>query len=272
MKSIFVLILFLPILLYAQNQNDSVLISLDRTLCYGDCPAYTVSIRGSGKVKFYGYKYVSLIGIKTYFISTKSVDSLVQRILAMDFFSFNDSYTKKHILRQRPDGHVDTLTEEVTDLPTQYIIVKIGKHKKTVKDYYGAPEALEDLEKEIDIVAGTSRWISDSGATLLADSLSPPPDFIQLDKNPEVIFRSSPEYPEEARINGIENNVYIKAWIASNGTVHQAIITKSIDTIFNNNALRCVMNWKFAPAMLDNIPVDAWVNIPIRFRLNKDKK
>jgi hypothetical protein len=153
MKIILAVMLLLPISLNAQNQNDSVMISLHRTLCYGGCPAYSVTIWGSGNVEFIGS-----IGKKTYSISSKSVDSLVQRILAIDFFSFDDSYTVKRTFIHRPDGGIDTSITMASDLPTQYVTVQLGNRKKTVEDYYGGPSGLYELEREIDVVARTSQW------------------------------------------------------------------------------------------------------------------
>ena len=37
-------------------------------------------------------------------------------------------------------------TEKITDLPTTYIQIK----EKKIKDYYGAPKKLKDLEKLIE--------------------------------------------------------------------------------------------------------------------------
>ena len=159
MKSIPLIILLLTLSLNAQNQNDSVMISLQRTLCYGECPAYSVTIWGDGKVEFNGREFVNTIGLKTYTISRNSVDSLVREIFAIDFFSFNDSYITQRTLSHLPDGRVDTVITQVTDLPTQYVTVKIGTQKKTVEDYYGTPKAIRELENKIDSVAKTSQWV-----------------------------------------------------------------------------------------------------------------
>jgi hypothetical protein len=142
-----------------QNQNDSVMISLQRTHCYGPCPVYSVTIWGNGRVEFIGYEFVNTIGKKTYSIASKSVDSLVQKIFAMNFFSLNDSYVDVRSLQKRPDGGVDTIITVVSDLPSKYIKVKIGKIEKSVHDYYAGPKTLDELEREIDRIAKTSQWI-----------------------------------------------------------------------------------------------------------------
>jgi hypothetical protein len=47
----------------------------------------------------------------------------------------------------------------VTDLPTTITTVRIGTRLHRIVDYYGAPEELHEIERAIDRVAGTARWV-----------------------------------------------------------------------------------------------------------------
>ena len=57
----------------ALEQLDSiqpqVVITLERTVCYGTCPAYTLRITGDGSVEYEGMRYVRVIGKATARIS-----------------------------------------------------------------------------------------------------------------------------------------------------------------------------------------------------------
>jgi protein TonB len=114
--------------------------------------------------------------------------------------------------------------------------------------------------------------INDTTAYVLADSAYinyPPPDSVGIDKMPEPTFNPPPQYPEEARIKGIENMVWVKAWVTQKGNIRQTKILQSSDVLFNKIALRCVLAWKFKPALKDNRPVDVWVSIPLKFSLRR---
>ena len=43
---------------------DSLVVTLERSGCYGDCPAYTVAIHGDGKIEFHGNAHVSVLATK----------------------------------------------------------------------------------------------------------------------------------------------------------------------------------------------------------------
>ena len=66
-----------------------------------------------------------------------------------DFLSANDSYTAS-----------------VTDNPSQTITLRMGQTTKTVIDYVGIeagmPDAVRELEQQIDDAAGTRRWVKDT--------------------------------------------------------------------------------------------------------------
>ena len=53
---------------------------------------------------------------------------------------------------------------QVTDLPTTWVTFSDGTTKKSIKDYFGAPEALKNLEKMVEAIAEQDDgWVKDSG-------------------------------------------------------------------------------------------------------------
>lgn len=144
-------------------RNDKLLISLQRTACYGSCPDYKVSIDGQGNVVFatrpplddgdsaVHREFSTSTGVRvsgTYrtMVSKADVASLLQKFKSADFFSLKDEY--------RADA---------TDLPTYILSIDTGNGSKTVVDYYGEkagmPPVVTTLEDAVDKVAGTDRWI-----------------------------------------------------------------------------------------------------------------
>ncbi len=103
------------------------------------------------------------------------------------------------------------------------------------------------------------------------DTLKVPEDFVPYDKEPEVIKKFQPKYPELALKDSLEGNVYVRVWITERGDVKKAEIVKSDREIFNNAAIEASTQWKFTPAKQKGKPIAVWVTIPFRFRLSIEK-
>jgi len=132
---------------------NSLVIALSRSTCFGTCPGYKVEIRGNGTVAFNGTAFVNFPGTHTDHISQDDVDGLVRKFASADFFSLKDAYTAM-----------------VTDNPSYVIEITIDGRHKSVHDYVGPmvgmPDAVGELENEVDHVADTERWIVGNKNTL----------------------------------------------------------------------------------------------------------
>jgi hypothetical protein len=121
-------------------------IALRRTQCYGTCPDYSVEIQGDGSVIYTGNLHVAVKGMQRSQISMDDLRHLLDLFRHADFYSLRDNY--RH---------------SVTDNPTYITSISIDGHTKTVTDYVGIwvgmPEAVENIEDEIDRVTDTAKWI-----------------------------------------------------------------------------------------------------------------
>ncbi len=130
--------------------SGPVAVTLTRGVCFGFCPAYTVSINGDGQVSYVGRNFVNVVGEQHANVSPEAVQGLLRRFDDVRFESLRDEY-RAH----------------VTDLPTYTIVLERNGVRKTVADYgglsAGMPQAVRDLQNEIDRVAGTSRWVLRDG-------------------------------------------------------------------------------------------------------------
>ncbi|MFN8475761.1 MAG: DUF6438 domain-containing protein [Anaerolineae bacterium] len=125
---------------------DHVVITLERGPCFGACPTYKVTIRGTGEVAWEGKRFVKVVGPASAKISPDAVRALLDEMVAAGYFNMNDKYTKAN----------------ATDMPSAVTSVTLSGVTKTIDHYYGdnsAPPALTALEKRIDEVAGTAQWI-----------------------------------------------------------------------------------------------------------------
>lgn len=130
--------------------NSNVEIILTRSVCFGFCPDYTVTISGDGQVRYEGRRFVNAVGTRTATVPREDVARLLQRFDAVGFDRLNDAYRGR-----------------MTDLPTYTVTLVRNGHRKTVVDYGGVdagmPRTVRDLQQEIDRVAQTAQWVLRDG-------------------------------------------------------------------------------------------------------------
>jgi len=96
--------------------------------------------------------------------------------------------------------------------------------------------------------------------------------FVEVEIMPDIINQVNPVYPEEAKKNGIEGRVWVKALVSKEGNVKKAVAVKSDNEIFNQAAIEAAMKYRFTPAMQSGKPVAVWVVMPFKFELDGEKK
>ena len=154
-----------------QAVPDDFVITLARTTCFGECPAYAVSIDAKGNVTYEGKKFVRVEGRRTARVPAEAVAALVATVTRIQFFDLEDQY---RVIRTADGSAFD-----VTDLPTTSVMVTQDGRSKHVLDYLGAPASLRQLEQQIDRTARTKQWISLDETTLrqmLSEGWSPSVD------------------------------------------------------------------------------------------------
>ncbi len=116
--------------------EETFTIKLKKDPCFGVCPVYAFEVDGHGNATFNGTRNVSKQGDWTRKLTPQSTNELFAAFGQSNFSQFQDEYTA-----------------QVTDLPTTWISYKNDKIDKTIKDYYGSPEALKNLEKLVETIA-----------------------------------------------------------------------------------------------------------------------
>lgn len=153
--------IFAILLMTAGAVGAQTVITLERGMCFGTCPVYTVSLYDTGKVVFEGKLHVKYKGTQTAAIERAKVKALAAELERAGFFSFQDSYTHRR----------------VTDMPTVVTTVRMGRRVKRIQHYLGdanAPKMLRVLERRIDAVAGSQQWIGAGKAPAAAKSPDAP--------------------------------------------------------------------------------------------------
>ena len=106
---------------------------------------------------------------------------------------------------------------------------------------------------------------------LKIDDDAAPPDFVPYEKEPTVVKRIEPKYPDLALRAGLEGTVYVKVWVDKEGKVRKVVLLKSDAPIFEDAAIAAAKQWVFTPAVMQKGPVSVWVSIPFKFRLTGNK-
>lgn len=175
-----------PPLAIAPLPSD-LLITLERTTCYGTCPSYVVTIDAKGAVTWNGRDYVDAGGEQRAQVTEDSVRHLVELFDAVAFTTLHDEYwvpatdlpgafialrrdgIEKRIylygdsLVRRPEGAAimtsdeDDDPEEVIDFPDPS-----STEQQALKRTF---LSLSDLATAIDAAANTAQWIGDAPKT-----------------------------------------------------------------------------------------------------------
>ena len=114
---------------HKELQSPKIIISLEKTSCFGRCPVFKIIIYNNGEALYNGQKFVKKVGEHKLKISKREIDKILSQAKKIGFNNLKNEYS-----------------ERITDLPTTYIMI----NSKKIKDYYGAPSKLKDLEKMIE--------------------------------------------------------------------------------------------------------------------------
>ena len=140
-------------------QASLELLTLERTVCYGWCPSYKITVSGDGRVTYEGRKFVKEVGRREKLLDRHSLQRLADEVQRLSYFRLRDHYASSE------DG-CSTLS---TDSPSVITSVRVGGTTKTVDHYLGCeyaiasrgpyPEDLTAFENQIDEIVGTKQWI-----------------------------------------------------------------------------------------------------------------
>ena len=111
------------------NDQKKLIISLEKTACFGSCPILKIEIYNNGAIVYNGIKHVKKIGIHNLEIEKQEIQKILSKAEEIGFYKLKKEYT-----------------ERISDLPTTYIMI----NGKLIKDYFGAPKKLKNLETLIE--------------------------------------------------------------------------------------------------------------------------
>lgn len=97
-----------------------------------------------------------------------------------------------------------------------------------------------------------------------------PPRFMPVEVFPNCTFRPQPEYPEMARMAGVEGTVTLWVFVKTDGTVGDVqLYNSSGASALDNAAIEAAWRTRWTPAQNSGIPVGVWTTVQYVFTLNQ---
>jgi protein TonB len=79
-----------------------------------------------------------------------------------------------------------------------------------------------------------------------------------------------PVYPDHAREAGIEGTALLRLRVAADGTTREVRLLRSAgNRLLDEAAQAAARRWEIAPALQNGRAIEAWVEVPVRFRLDE---
>lgn len=139
---------------------EDLTMTLKRTGCFAGanaCPTYELTVKADGAVVFEGIDVTEVKGRVEDKISVEKVKQLIAEFRKADYFNLENSYD------------YENCPSTSTDQPDAITSIKINGKQKKVRHYLGCkgkeaeifPARLTGLEKKIDEIVETKRWIGE---------------------------------------------------------------------------------------------------------------
>ncbi len=152
MKIFLILATFSTFNLATEIKTPGVFI-YSKSICYGTCPAYKVTLSSGGELLFKGKKFVKSVGVYKIKKSPKLFGKIEQILSKYKFDNYKDSYFDDKSCK-----------EMWTDHPTTTIELKLNGKTKKVEHYLGCKgfkgeKSLYEMEDEIDSALDLGKFI-----------------------------------------------------------------------------------------------------------------
>jgi hypothetical protein len=124
---------------YKYTEESSI--NMTKTGCFGTCPVYTFTISGNGEASYSGRQFVELEGQFNRLFPADTTNFIFDTFIKADLWQYENEYT-----------------DDVTDLPTTFLMFKHGGKTKQIRLYYGFPKELQDLTDKLQELAFSPGW------------------------------------------------------------------------------------------------------------------
>jgi hypothetical protein len=119
------------------ERNGGIILSIERTPCFGACPVYTATLYENGLLMYNGKRFTHSIGCHYAIISPSEIKKLRGWLEDDGIFLFKDKYPEEDVAP--------------TDLSSCLLFYRKGKIEKAIVDRgWETPENLQNVENKIE--------------------------------------------------------------------------------------------------------------------------
>ena len=127
-----------------EHEAGKVFVSLSKSMCFGVCPVYDFTLYKNGQATYEGKENVKRIGSYKAQMSSVEINSLLEGISSLGYFSLEDEYDNK----------------SVTDLPSTITYLNFDGKEKQVLCRYECDKRAQDVNKMIESTIESINWIA----------------------------------------------------------------------------------------------------------------
>lgn len=125
------------------SENDSLFASINKGMCFGQCPAYSMKIYNNGLVNYNGKSFVDKEGSYSMRIEKEQMLLFVEKAKEIKYMEMDNLYDNKNI----------------TDLPSISSSIVINKTRKSINRRFGYPREILEFEQLFDDLLSSDKWI-----------------------------------------------------------------------------------------------------------------
>ncbi len=121
---------------------DRLFLSFERTVCFGACPTFKMTIKQSGQAHYSGEANVKFIGEYEAVVSDSLMRDIINNAEAIPFFNLNEIYNDP----------------AVTDLPSTIVYLNYDGQEKYVTARFNVPENLQGFILYLQKISDSIDW------------------------------------------------------------------------------------------------------------------
>jgi len=265
-------------------QSKITALTMERTPCFGMCPAYQVEIKSNGDVFYIGIKDAVFDG------------SIKGKLSMAEFAKLKKKYMKYEFLKLPSQYKV-----KASDLSKVHLTMTVNGKTKSIRNANEGPQYLTDLAEDIQTLVGKKivwnkksfvknkkdipivlhpEWETIDSTQSAGDVVDPPQEpevYTVVEDMPQFpggneammqFIRENLVYPKMAKEVGLQGKVICNFTVGKDGEVYNVNVLRGIGYGCDQEAIRVIkMMPKWMPGKQNGKPVNVKFNLPISFKL-----
>jgi hypothetical protein len=123
-------------------QDGDIILTYERTPCFGRCPHFEFTVWGSGKCRYVGKNFVDRLGSFSGKIDVRELETIFSKAREIGYENFESVYDNRM----------------VTDLPSVSTGIWLSDSLQTVRNRYKGPQEIQTIYPLFDQLVESIEW------------------------------------------------------------------------------------------------------------------